>query len=302
MYKIIGADQKEYGPVSAQEIRQWIAEGRANGQTLVQAEGATEWKPLSSYPEFFDTLASAPAPSVPPPAPVRTLDDVLAGDYLIDIGSCLTRSWELLKSNFGPVVGITALVIIAAGGINQILSLFSRPAIEALIRGEASGMNILMVSLTTIVGMPVQSLFYGGLYLYYLKLIRGEPATIGDAFAGFTVAPAQLALAGLATGILAIIGCILCLLPGIYLAVGWAFTIPLIMDKQLGFWEAMEVSRKVVTKHWFLILGLLLLVGLVSAAGIVACCVGVFVTIPIGFIALMYAYEDIFGASRPKNY
>src|SRR4051794_29928541 len=98
MYKIIGAEQKKYGPVSAQEIRQWVAEGRANGQTLVQPEGATEWKPLSSYPEFFDILASAPAPSVPPSAPVRTLDDVLVGDYQIDIGSCLTRSWELLKS------------------------------------------------------------------------------------------------------------------------------------------------------------------------------------------------------------
>ena len=59
MYKIIGSDQKEYGPVSADEIRRWVAESRANGQTLLQAEGQTDWRPLSSFPEF-----AAPAPTV----------------------------------------------------------------------------------------------------------------------------------------------------------------------------------------------------------------------------------------------
>ena len=29
MYKILGADQKEYGPVTAEELRIWIAQGRA---------------------------------------------------------------------------------------------------------------------------------------------------------------------------------------------------------------------------------------------------------------------------------
>ncbi|MDB6122589.1 MAG: hypothetical protein JWQ71_1582 [Pedosphaera sp.] len=302
MYKIIGADQKEYGPVSAQEIRQWIIEGRANGQTLVQAEGATNWQPLSAHPEFADVLNAAPIPSFLQPTRSRSLDDVLAGDYQVDIGSCLTRSWELLKKNFWPVVGITALVLIAAGGINQILGLFSRTAMQDLMRGEVSGLRIFMVSITMILGMPVYSLFYGGLYLYYLKLIRGEPATIGDAFSGFTIAPVQLALVGLATGILVLIGCLACLIPGIYLGIAWAFAMPLVMDKQLGFWQAMELSRKVVTKHWFMILGLMLLVGLVSAAGIIACCIGIFVTFPIGYIALMYAYDDIFGTSKPQNH
>jgi hypothetical protein len=66
MYKIIGADQKEYGPVTADEIRKWIAEGRANGQTLVQSEGGP-WKSLASFPELAADLSPAPPPSVPPP-------------------------------------------------------------------------------------------------------------------------------------------------------------------------------------------------------------------------------------------
>lgn len=61
MYKIIGADGKEYGPISAEQLRQWIAEGRANAQTRVCAEGTTEWKPLSAFPEFV-----FPTPGAPP--------------------------------------------------------------------------------------------------------------------------------------------------------------------------------------------------------------------------------------------
>ena len=61
MYKIIGADQKQYGPVSADEVRQWIAEGRANAQTLIQAEGSTEWRPLSSFAEFANVAQPIPS-------------------------------------------------------------------------------------------------------------------------------------------------------------------------------------------------------------------------------------------------
>ena len=57
MYKIIGGDQKEYGPVSAEQMRQWIAEGRAGAQTKAQAEGSADWRPLSAFPEFNDALA-----------------------------------------------------------------------------------------------------------------------------------------------------------------------------------------------------------------------------------------------------
>jgi len=45
MYKIVGVDGQQYGPVSVEEIRRWIADKRANAQTLVQVEGSPEWKP-----------------------------------------------------------------------------------------------------------------------------------------------------------------------------------------------------------------------------------------------------------------
>ena len=55
-YKIIGADQTEYGPVSAEQIRQWIAERRVDSETKLQAEGSGEWKRVAEMPEFFEAL------------------------------------------------------------------------------------------------------------------------------------------------------------------------------------------------------------------------------------------------------
>jgi len=88
---------------------------------------------------------------------------------------------------------------------------------------------------------------------------------------------------------------LLCMIPATYLAVNWQFTMPLIIDKQMGFWTAMRTSWKMVHKHWFHIFGLVVLIGLLSLAGVFACCIGCLVTIPWGLAALCYAYEDIFG-------
>ena len=68
MYRIIGKDGQQYGPVTAEQLRSWIAENRANAQTLVQADGAQDWKPLGSFSEFAADLK-------PPPvtATVRTI-------------------------------------------------------------------------------------------------------------------------------------------------------------------------------------------------------------------------------------
>jgi hypothetical protein len=75
MYKIVGADQKEYGPVSEEQLRQWISEGRANGQTIARF-GDGPWKPLSTFPEFaslFTTATASPLMSSPPPLPIGGL-------------------------------------------------------------------------------------------------------------------------------------------------------------------------------------------------------------------------------------
>src|SRR6266850_614532 len=134
MYKIIGADQKEYGPVTAEQLRQWIAQGRTTGQTRTQMEGSTGWKPLSEFPEFADTLAAKAAAAAPPPK-VNTAEgdklaaEIMARDYRLDISDCFGRSWNLLKKNFWLLVGGSAIMFLisvgldAFGGVGRLVTL-----------------------------------------------------------------------------------------------------------------------------------------------------------------------------------
>lgn len=72
MYKIIGTDQKEYGPISSDQIIRWIAQGRVNAQTRVQADGG-EWKTLGQFPEFSaafgNSFSASPSPVAARPTP-----------------------------------------------------------------------------------------------------------------------------------------------------------------------------------------------------------------------------------------
>jgi len=70
-YTIIGGDGKEYGYVSGEDLRKWIAEGRLNAQSLAKAESDAEFRPLSAFPEFatvFGGGATRSAPSAAPPS------------------------------------------------------------------------------------------------------------------------------------------------------------------------------------------------------------------------------------------
>src|SRR5579863_4167557 len=62
MYRIIGADGRQYGPVTGDQLRRWIAEGRANAQTQVYVDGAAEWKPRGMLPEVTMAFPLATPP------------------------------------------------------------------------------------------------------------------------------------------------------------------------------------------------------------------------------------------------
>ncbi len=130
MYKIIGGDQKEYGPVPLEGIVEWIRGNQANGQTLVQKEGGP-WVPLGTLPEFAPYLPAAPgmaspptpgmssgapssAPGVPPvPGPAPT--------YAM-AGSDRDRAREMVS---GPATGllVTGIICLIVSILNTVMSL-----------------------------------------------------------------------------------------------------------------------------------------------------------------------------------
>lgn len=269
MFKIIGGDGRQYGPVTVDEAREWIAAGRANAHTQAQREGDAEWKAMSVFPEFADVLAAqplqlppaAPLPRSGPADPATIADEILARGGQVDIGSCLGRAWDLLKADFWPIFGITALMI-------------------------------LLVSFIGFIAGPVM----GGLFWYYLKRIRRQPADLNDAFAGFTLEFVQLFLAALVAGLLISLGWVACMIPGIYLAIAWKLTLPIVIDRRLGFWQAMEVSRRVVNRHWWSVFLFAIVCWVINFCGLLLCVVGIFVTIPLTLLATAYLYEDLCGS------
>ena len=71
MYKIIGKDGQTIRTASADEMRRWLAQNQINAQTLVQAEGSLDWKPLSAFDEFAADLRVPPLGPRSHPSPRR---------------------------------------------------------------------------------------------------------------------------------------------------------------------------------------------------------------------------------------
>jgi len=235
-----------------------------------------------------DTIAGSGAPPPPIGDAAALAREILARDYTLSIRSCVRRSWKLVRNDFWPLIGVTALLLALLG--------FASSIGGATLRNGPAGANSMQI--TSVFVILVWGPLMGGLSLYYLKKIRGEPTNIEVAFSGFSRQFLHLFLAGFVTSLLTWLGFLCLILPGIYLAVAWWFTLTLVIDKRLDFWSAMELSRRVVTRHWWKLFGFWLVVVLLYALGLVVFFVGFLITAPIAMIAATYAYEDIFGQTR----
>lgn len=88
MYKIIGADGKEYGPVSLAQLQQWIAEGRANHQSKVRREDETEWKTVAELSELSGA-GLPPLPTTPTQTVAQNVPNYLWQSIVITLCCCI---------------------------------------------------------------------------------------------------------------------------------------------------------------------------------------------------------------------
>ena len=108
MYKVMGSDGKEYGPISLEQFSQWAAEGRVSPQTRVQPVGATDWGAAAGIPELqaiFARLGRAPtvvlASPISPPASGETQKGLAVTSLVLGILSLVC---------LGPLTGIPAII------------------------------------------------------------------------------------------------------------------------------------------------------------------------------------------------
>jgi GYF domain 2 len=128
MFKILGADGREYGPVANDQIRKWIVEGRANRDTMAKQGDDVSWRPLGQFAEFADVLGIAPSVvgGTPPPAGSPAMAAAVAPvPIAAPAGGAQARA-QAQQLVTGPAIAlmVTAGLGIAVGllGLVQILS------------------------------------------------------------------------------------------------------------------------------------------------------------------------------------
>jgi serine/threonine protein kinase len=251
----------------------------------LEKEPAFRYQQAKQVKSDVETVSNNPGPATEVDED-RLTQEALVRDYAPPIGHCLRRGWALVRNDFWPLVGMTALFVGLMGLAGSVGGAIDNSSGD---HGSSTVSGILYFLL--------KGPLAGGVQLYFLYKIRGRRANVETAFSGFTQQRyLHLFLAGFVTTSLTALGYFCFILPGIYLTISWTFALALVIDKQLHFWTAMELSRKAVTRHWWKFFGLAIVLTLFKLAGLVAFLVGFFVTLPIAVAALMYTYEDLFGA------
>ncbi|PSB17477.1 hypothetical protein C7B61_06615 [filamentous cyanobacterium CCP1] len=223
----------------------------------------------------------------------QNIESLIQNGYPTDIGSYLSRGWELFKRNVGGFIGYAALL----GLINIGFMLLSGVVDWGREPEQSpSALASLLNGISSVISIPLQA----GFYIVAFKLAKQRPTTFSDFFRGFNYF-LPLLLATIVSGILTLLGFLLLIIPGIYLMIAYSFVVPLILERKMDFWEAMETSRKVITKQWFAFLGLGLLMFLINLAGIIPCGLGLLLTFPLTYCTYVAAYEAIIGMNLSSD-
>ncbi|MDP6794655.1 MAG: DUF4339 domain-containing protein [Verrucomicrobiota bacterium] len=131
MYEVLGLDGKQYGPKTAEIIRDWIESGRLNDQSLIRCMGDTEWIALGKLPEF-EGVASVP--------PVNEQSKPLSPAYPVSI-----KVFGILNVIFGAIgfcgSGAGAISLIFLGWASQ------HPELGNEVRQQMSESHLLFVQI-----------------------------------------------------------------------------------------------------------------------------------------------------------
>lgn len=229
----------------------------------------------------------------------------MANGYEVKIGNYLSKGFEIFKANAGGYIGYAVLYFIISTFVNFIpfvnilASLLISPCL-------VFGFYLVSKSVSTDSSIPPFGEFFRG-FDYFGKLVVvtilsglaylvcAIPLIIAVGVSAFSLQDAnpQEILSVLIGGplfILIFTGCAF-----IYLGVGWVFASMLAVFHDLSAWDALETSRKLITKNWFMVFIFLVLVGIIVMAGMLLFVIGLIVTVPLAFCYIYAAFEDIAG-------
>ncbi|SHO48336.1 zinc-ribbon domain-containing protein [Desulfopila aestuarii] len=263
-------------------------------QTAAEAESTT---PAAEKPEAVEEAAPPEpdttqvkqdeVPPMPPPKarPHATREQTYGSDVRFTVGGLISRAWELTNGVKGPLLGGLAVMY----GVSMVIV----GVITFLIMALNIDENGILANLLNIVNSALSMIFTAG--LMYMGVLRatGRQVIWKDVFAGFPIS-GQIIVASLLQMILVMIGFALLILPGIYLMVGYLMTFPLMLDRSMTPWQAMEASRKAIHKVWWKIFGLYLIVMLILCISAIPFGIGLIWTAPMSIVLCGVVYTMLF--------
>jgi len=205
---------------------------------------------------------------------------VLANWQLYVVASLLLFGVALL-----PTIGIFAIVI------PQAIARTNEPqTLEAMLQSQlaTSAMTYPLYALTGALLAPV----HVGICNLTFKLLRKEPVDASDILFGFKRF-GQAFIVGLLVYIGVLLGSACCYLPALVIGGFWMLAIPMLADQNIGAFEAMGASWQLMRPFWIMGAVMYLLISLLSTLGVIACGIGLFLTMPLISVIPALIYRDL---------
>jgi uncharacterized membrane protein len=213
------------------------------------------------------------------------------GIYIDWIGT----AWEYIKSNMG-MYAVATLVFFAVTSIGQIP--YQIVSFGMNLGPDNKGISfyalfVPLMFITYVISFAVQTLMTAGFVLFALDHVDGKELNIGRMFDPFKRIGHTL-MAAIMSSLGMLVGFILCIVPGFYVYGRWFFATILAADQGLTWKESMNMSWERTQSFAWMMLVLILVSGLVSLLGFLACCIGILVTYPIMMVMYAMHYRVIF--------
>jgi len=233
-----------------------------------------------------------------------SLERAIAGDYQFSIGATLSEAWAKTKGakwkiHLALLVYMLGYAVIMFGAMAVVGLLFGSAAIiggEAVTPAAALAGSLVPQIAIALLGTPLMA----GLYMVGIRRAVDAPFGPGQVIAYFH---RLLPLFGtyLLMVVLLILGFLLLILPGIYLSIAYMLAIPLVVEKNMSPWQALEASRKAVGKRWFAVFGLFIVIMLINLVAMIPLTIGLIWSVPLSLIAYGILYRNVFGVEAANR-
>ncbi len=196
------------------------------------------------------------------------------------------------------IIGIMVFLIKAVGG-NPQLSIISREILEfvAAIILLPVFAGIWMLAIKRVRQEKARALTIFSYYDHIWRLLAYQVILLLISFAclfvGFLVAYGLMSLT-IDRNISMVIGYIIGGIPLLYFVVSYIFAIPVLVDKKLGPWDALETSRRIVTPHWFSVFGLMIVLTIIVFISIIPLGIGLIWSMPLNLLTFGVVYKILF--------